>query len=73
MLNVILHGNGKEIRMHHTDTDQLMHKLTVPVKVFSGGTRWEQPVVTDRNLIYKFSYHDGSYYHYQLENHVTRK
>jgi hypothetical protein len=65
-MNVILHGEGIKI-MHLTDTDQVQHKLTVPVKVFSGGTRWEQPVVTDRDMIYKFTYHDGSYYHYQFE------
>lgn len=68
-MNVILHGEGKEITMHRTDTDQVMHQLTVPVKVFSGGNKWTQPVVTDLDRVYKFAYHDGFYSHYQLETH----
>lgn len=67
-MNVILHGDG-ERRMHLTATDQFQHKIIVPVKVFSGGSRWSQPVVTDLDVIYKFVYHDGRYYHY----HVTGK
>jgi hypothetical protein len=68
-MNVILHGEGKEIRMHRTDTDQVQHKLTVPVKVFSGGNKWSQPITTDRELVYRFLYQLGDYYHYQLETH----
>lgn len=66
-MNVVLHGEGKVKIMHQCPTDVFQHKIVVPVKVFSGGTRWEQPVVTDHDVIYKFSYHDGMYYHYQLE------
>jgi hypothetical protein len=67
-MNVILHGNGKEIRMHHTDTDQVQQRLTVPMKIFGSlKNKWASPTWIEKNLVYKFSYHDGSYYHYQLE------
>ena len=66
-MNIVLHGNGKEIRMHHTDTDQVQHKITVPVKEWSGGNKWTAPVAVDKNLVYRFVYQAGSYYHYQLE------
>jgi hypothetical protein len=71
-MNVILHGEGKEIRMHRTDIDQVQHKLVVPTKVFSRKNKWADPVGVDRNLTYKFACQIGDYYHYQL-SHVTSK
>lgn len=73
-MNVILHGEGKEKRMHLTETDQFQNKITVPVKIFTGTkNKWAAPVCIDRDLVYKFIYQDGPYYHYQLVNHVTSK
>jgi hypothetical protein len=72
-MNVILHGEGKEIRMHRTDTDQVLHRLTVPVKVFSkASNKWSQPITTDAELIYRYLYQLGDYHHYEL-SHVTSK
>jgi len=67
-MNIVLHGNGREIQMHHTDTDQTQHKITVPVKEWIGSkNKWSTPVAVDKSLVYRFAYQEGSYYHYQLE------
>lgn len=71
-MNIVLHGNGKEIRMHRTDVDQLQHKITVPTKVFSRQNKWVTPASVDVSLVYRFAYEDGNYFHYQLD-HVTSK
>jgi len=69
-MNIILHGEGKEVRMHQTDCGVFQHTLTVPIKVFLGvKNKWTGPIVADRNLIYKFAYQTGDYYHYNLETH----
>lgn len=72
-MNVILHGEGKEIRMHQCSTDVFQHKITIPFKIFSGfENKWKQPVIEDSEQVYKFMYQDGSCYHYQLD-HITSK
>jgi len=65
-MNIILHGEGKDIRMHQCSAAVLQHTLTVPVKVFSG-VNWFGPIVTDKEVIYKFVYQAGDYYHYRLD------
>jgi hypothetical protein len=65
-MNIILHDNGKDKRMHLADMDMVQHKLVIPTKVFTRKSRWIDPVSVDRNLTYRFTYHDGKYYHYQL-------
>jgi hypothetical protein len=69
-MNVILHGEGKEIRMHHTDTEQVMSRITVPVKDFiKSKNKWAQPVYVERQEAYKFIHQVGDVFHYRLETH----
>lgn len=68
-MNVVLHGDGEK-RMHLSDCDIVHQKITVPVKIFSPQkNKWADPVYVDSELVYRFVYQIGDYYHY----HVTSK
>ena len=69
-MNIILHGNGREIRMHHADKDQVQHRITVPVRVFTKSkNKWEKPVYVERQEAYRLVHQVGDLYHYRLEAH----
>ena len=67
-MKAILHGGGGII--HLTDADVFPHRLTVPKRIWSSKGKWDQPVAVDHELIYKYVYQLGNYYHYELEKSV---
>lgn len=68
-MNVILHEGDKQKTFHQMNSDVFQQKIIIPIKVFHGvKNKWADPTVEDKELIYKFSYHDGELYHYQLED-----
>jgi len=71
-MNVVLHGwpsDPKSKRMHLTQTSEFQYMLTVPVWIWSS-TRsswsWKSSAATEQDLIFRFIYHDGEHYHYEL-------
>lgn len=66
-MNVVLHGwpdDRKAKRMHRMPTDEFQYMVVVPIRVWSGAPK--HTAVTEQDLIFRFIYHDGTHYHYEL-------